>query len=129
MRLSVEAAVVDGELVRGGLELVDGRVARVGLGSGGSGIAVPGFVDLQVNGFRGVDFAAADADGYRRAAAALLETGVTAFQPTLITAPEEALVASLREVPAVTNGWAPTRRVRAAIPISSSPRGSSRPAR
>jgi N-acetylmuramic acid 6-phosphate (MurNAc-6-P) etherase len=61
-------------------------------------IAVPGFVDLQVNGFGGVDFAAADAPATPRGEA-LLETGVTAYQPTLITAPEDELVAALREVP------------------------------
>ena len=56
---------------------------------------MPGFVDLQVNGFGGVDFLDADADGYRRAGEALLETGVTAYQPTLITSPEETLLAAL----------------------------------
>ena len=60
---------------------------------------MPGFVDLQVNGFGGVDFLDADADGYRRAGEALLETGVTAYLPTLITTPEEQLLAALREVP------------------------------
>ena len=53
--------------------------------SNGRGIAVPGFIDLQVNGFGGVDFLEADADGYRRAGEALLETGVTGYLPTLIT--------------------------------------------
>jgi N-acetylglucosamine-6-phosphate deacetylase len=61
---------------------------------------VPGFVDLQVNGFGGVDFLDADADGYRRAGEALLETGVTAYLPTLITSPEEQLLAAMREIPA-----------------------------
>ena len=65
----------------------------------GRGIAVPGFVDLQVNGFGGVDFLDADADGYRRAGEALLETGVTAYLPTLITSPEEQILAAMREVP------------------------------
>jgi N-acetylglucosamine-6-phosphate deacetylase len=60
---------------------------------------VPGFVDLQVNGFGGVDFLDADSDGYRRAGEALLETGVTAYLPTLITSPEEQVLAALREVP------------------------------
>ena len=101
MRLGVEAAVVDGVLLRGDVEVADGRIAAVGLaGANGRGIAAPGFVDLQVNGFGGVDFAAADTAGYRRAGAALLETGVTAFQPTLITAPEADVVAALRELPA-----------------------------
>ncbi len=60
---------------------------------------MPGFVDLQVNGFGGVDFLDADSDGYRRAGEALLETGVTAYLPTLITSPEEQVLAALREVP------------------------------
>jgi N-acetylglucosamine-6-phosphate deacetylase len=100
VRLGVEAAVVDGVLLRGDVEVADGRVVAVGVNSGnGSGIAIPGLVDLQVNGFGGVDFATADAAGYRRAGDALLEHGITAFQPTMITAPEEQLVAALAEVP------------------------------
>ena len=83
-RLGVEAALVHGELVPGDVEVADGLVAAVGLnGRPGNGIAAPGFVDLHVNGFGGVDFHSADTDGYRRAARALLATGVTAFQPTL----------------------------------------------
>jgi N-acetylglucosamine-6-phosphate deacetylase len=99
MRLGVESALVDGALVPGDVEIADGRVAAIGVAGRGSGVAVPGFVDLQVNGFGGVDFATADAADYRRAGQALLETGVTAFQPTLITAAEEELVAALAEVP------------------------------
>jgi N-acetylglucosamine-6-phosphate deacetylase len=100
MRLGVEAALVDGQLVAGDLEILGGRVAGLGLASpNGRGIAVPGFVDLQVNGFSGVDFLAADADGYRQAGEALLETGVTAYLPTFITAPEEQLVDALRALP------------------------------
>ena len=106
MRLGVGAALVDGTLVPGDVEISDGRVASVGLGSAnGNGIASPGFVDLQVNGFAGVDFFSADADGYRRAGRALLECGVTTYQPTFITSPEEELVAALAEVP--VNGVAP----------------------
>jgi N-acetylglucosamine-6-phosphate deacetylase len=100
MRLGVEAALVDGALVAGDVELVDGVVGEVALGRAGRGIAVPGFVDLQVNGFGGVDFSTADPAAYARAGEALLATGVTAFQPTIITAPEDDLVAALAEVPA-----------------------------
>ncbi len=100
MRLGVEAALVDGTLVPGDLELVDGVIGDVALGKRGAGIAVPGFVDLQVNGFAGVDFSAADTAGYVLAGEALLETGVTAFQPTMITAGEDELVAALHELPA-----------------------------
>lgn len=107
MRLGVEAALVAGELVPGDIEVVDGRIAAVGLAStNGRGIAVAGFVDLQVNGFAGVDFLGADADGYARAGEALLETGVTAYLPTFITAPEARLVAALGSVPR-TNGNGP----------------------
>jgi N-acetylglucosamine-6-phosphate deacetylase len=105
MRLGVAAALVDGQLVRGDVEVVDGRIAGYGLSSpNGRGIAAPGFVDIQVNGFAGVDFFEASADGYRRAGEALLETGVTSYLPTFITAPEDRLLAALREVPASTGG-------------------------
>jgi N-acetylglucosamine-6-phosphate deacetylase len=105
-RLGVEAALVDGSLVSGDVELADGRVAEVGLGSAdGRGIAAPGFVDLQVNGFAGVDFFSADAAGYRRAGEGLLAAGVTSYQPTFITSHEEELTAALREIP--LNGTGP----------------------
>jgi N-acetylglucosamine-6-phosphate deacetylase len=105
VRLGVEAAIVEGALLPGDVEVDDGRVVAVGLAPRtGGGIAAPGFVDLQVNGFGGVDFATTDADGYRRAGEALLDTGVTSYQPTLITAPEDELVAALREVPAKDPG-------------------------
>jgi N-acetylglucosamine-6-phosphate deacetylase len=105
VRLGVEAALVDGTLVPGDVEVLGGRIAAIGLGSpNGRGIAVPGFVDLQVNGFGGVDFLTADAEGYRQAGEALLETGVTSYLPTFITSPEDQLLAALREVPAEADG-------------------------
>ena len=99
MKLGVEAALIEGELVSGDIELAGGRITAAGLAGGGRGIAFPGFVDLHVNGFGGVDFVTADSTGYRVARAALLETGVTAFQPTFITADESQLTAALAEVP------------------------------
>jgi N-acetylglucosamine-6-phosphate deacetylase len=100
VRLGVAAALVDGKIVAGDVDVANGRVAAVGLASpNGRGLAVPGFIDLQVNGFAGFDFATADLDGYRSGGEALLATGVTAFQPTFITAPEEDLLASLAAVP------------------------------
>jgi N-acetylglucosamine-6-phosphate deacetylase len=105
MRLGVESALVDGRLVPGDVEILGGRVSGLGLASpNGRGIAVPGLVDLQVNGFAGVDFLGADADGYRLAGEALLETGVTSYLPTFITAPEEQLVAALRALPVDSEG-------------------------
>jgi N-acetylglucosamine-6-phosphate deacetylase len=105
MKLGVEAALVGGEIVAGDVEIVDGTVAAYGISAAnGRGLAAPGFVDVQVNGFAGVDLSGADADGYRRAGDALLETGVTAYLPTFISAPEEHLVAALRSVPIDTGG-------------------------
>jgi N-acetylglucosamine-6-phosphate deacetylase len=105
MRLGVEAAVVEGVLVPGDVAIANGTVADVALGKrSGLGIAVPGFVDLQVNGFGGVDFATADTDGYRRAGESLLKTGVTAFQPTFITAPKADLIAALNAIPSTPAG-------------------------
>jgi N-acetylglucosamine-6-phosphate deacetylase len=105
MKLGVEAALVGSRIVQGDVEVVDGTIAAYGVGAGnGRGLAVPGFLDLQVNGFAGVDLSGADADGYRRVGDALLETGVTAYLPTFISAPEEQLVAALRGVPIDTGG-------------------------
>jgi N-acetylglucosamine-6-phosphate deacetylase len=107
VRLGVGAALVRGELVPGDVAIENGVIVEVGLGDGlgGGRIAVPGFVDIQVNGFGGVDFLAAGTDDYQRAGEALLATGVTAYQPTFITAPEHALIDALRALPA--NGARP----------------------
>ena len=106
MRLGVEAALVRGELVAGDVDVEDGVVVDVGLAGGTRGrIAVPGFVDLQVNGFGGVDFLAAATEDYVRAGEALLATGVTAYQPTFITAAESTIVDALRALP--VNGARP----------------------
>jgi N-acetylglucosamine-6-phosphate deacetylase len=102
MRLGVAAALVDGELVDGDVEVVDGRVAAVGVGApGGSRIAAPGFVDLQVNGFAGVDLSVPGERGYEVAGAALLAHGVTAFQPTIVTAGLDSMLAALAAMPPV----------------------------
>ncbi len=100
MRLGVVKALVGGEWVDGDVEVLDGRVAAIGVGEpSGTKIAAPGFVDLQVNGYAGVDFSAPGEDGYTRAGAALLADGVTAFQPTIVTAPVEEMLGSLATVP------------------------------
>ncbi|HVL99605.1 MAG TPA: N-acetylglucosamine-6-phosphate deacetylase [Egibacteraceae bacterium] len=73
-----------------------GLVRQVGVGGGqGRSLAVPGFVDLQVNGFAGVDFLGADVAAYGEVGGALLRSGVTAFQPTFISSPPGAYLAAL----------------------------------
>ena len=99
MRLGVEYALVGGQLVQGDVAVEGGTIGAVGLAGPGRGIAAPGFVDVHIHGFAGVDFATADRDGYRRVTEALLATGVTEFRPSFITASEDELVAALREVP------------------------------
>ena len=89
VKLGVAAAVVDGSLVRGDVEIHDGVIAAAGLAGGGSGIAIPGLVDLQVNGFRGIDLLHATSDEVDALGVALARTGVLWYQPTLITAPAE----------------------------------------
>lgn len=101
MLLGVARAIVDGMLLEGDVEIEDERIAAVGVAPAGpSGIAVPGFVDIQVNGFAGVDFAIAQPADYDRVGVALAATGVTAYQPTLITLPEADAVGALQALAA-----------------------------
>jgi N-acetylglucosamine-6-phosphate deacetylase len=96
VKLGVANAVIDGTLVAGDVEVEDGRISAVGvMPAGPRGTAVPGFVDMQVNGFAGVDFAAATPWEYRTVGIALAATGVVAYQPTLITLPEDQTLAAL----------------------------------
>ncbi len=105
MRLGVEAALVRGELVPGDVEVEDGQIEAVGLATTTRGrVAIPGFVDLQVNGYGGVDFLSASEEDYSRAGEALLLAGVTAYQPTFITSAESATIEALHAMPAAASG-------------------------
>ena len=56
-RVGVRAAVLDGKLVPGDVEVADGLIHAICVSPpGGAGIAIPGYIDLQVNGFAGVAF-------------------------------------------------------------------------
>jgi N-acetylglucosamine-6-phosphate deacetylase len=86
------------------VELTDGVIGRVGAGwppapadvTLPDGYLLPGLVDLQVNGYFGVEFQTADAAGWADVARRLPATGTTSFVPTLITAPVDSLAAALR---------------------------------
>ncbi|UDY36911.1 N-acetylglucosamine-6-phosphate deacetylase [Dermatobacter hominis] len=82
--LGVGAALVDGAVVPGDVRIAGGRVEEVGVASGSAPgpIAVPGLVDLQVNGFAGIDLRRTDLAGYRFAGEALAAHAATAVQPT-----------------------------------------------
>jgi N-acetylglucosamine-6-phosphate deacetylase len=89
-----------------------GRITQVGAGPPprdpdvmlADGVLVPGLVDLQVNGYYGVDLADADPGGWARVAERLPETGTTAFLPTFITAPVGELAESLRSARKIAAG-------------------------
>ena len=74
------------------------RAEQEGRGAGARRLELPGLVDLQVNGFAGVDFGdpAARADDVARAIRAIEETGVTRFLATLITSGLETFAACAR---------------------------------
>ncbi|WP_395104539.1 N-acetylglucosamine-6-phosphate deacetylase [Actinomadura sp. SCN-SB] len=104
---SVIASPEDGftrVLSPGYVRMENGVIVDVGEGRPGGapdveldgGTLAPGLVDLQVNGYYGVDMVDADQGGWRTVVSRLPETGVTSFLPTFITAPVEALAEALR---------------------------------
>lgn len=98
-RLGVEAALVESTVVVGDVLIEEDTIVAVGAEPAGrSGIAIPGFIDLQVNGFGGIDFMQTDQRGFTDAGEVLASTGVTSYQPTLITAPETVLISCLEVV-------------------------------
>jgi N-acetylglucosamine-6-phosphate deacetylase len=62
----------------------------------------PGFIDLQVNGFAGVDYndPGITHEAIARSIGTMFKTGVTRFLATLITGPEQRIVAALRKLSA-----------------------------
>lgn len=96
--LGVGSALVDGEVVVGDVRVGhDGRVAEVAVACEGRrpDMAVPGLVDLQVNGFAGIDLRRSDPGGYHHAAAALAAHGATAVQPTFFGLDVDGYLSSL----------------------------------
>jgi N-acetylglucosamine-6-phosphate deacetylase len=93
-----------GVLEPGYVRTAGGRITGAGQGPPpgapdvelGSGVLLPGLVDLQVNGYFGVELMAADPDGWAAVAAGLPATGCTAFLPTYVTAPLGRLAGALR---------------------------------
>ncbi|HVW10598.1 MAG TPA: amidohydrolase family protein [Bryobacteraceae bacterium] len=65
----------------------------------------PGFIDIQVNGFAGVDFNRPDTphNEIRKALDLIVSTGVTRCLPTVITGPKDDIVGCLRNLAAAKN--------------------------
>lgn len=97
-RLGVARALVDGRWCDGDVTVdADGRIAAVGVTPAGQSMdAVPGFVDLQVNGFAGVNFSDCDLTEHGRAAQALALSGVTSYLITIPTAAPDRYESILR---------------------------------
>lgn len=80
---------LDGKAVR--IEIVDGLISRIKPLSQGSGVPevylAPGLIDIQINGYMGVDFSDQElsSDQMHEATYALWKEGVTSYLPTLIT--------------------------------------------
>lgn len=97
--------IVEGRLVGSGravqVGIAEGRVISVEGTPGATRFWVaPGLVDLQVNGYGGLDFNSEylDADGVTTLVASEWDRGVTAFCPTLVSAPEERISAALAAI-------------------------------
>jgi len=89
---------VDGERIAGVLTRQPDRIDQRGQNED---IRIaPGFIDIQVNGFSGVDFNQPDfqGDDLVDVCRKLIETGVTTFCPTLITAKYEQLARNITEI-------------------------------
>jgi len=86
------------------LETIELAGAGADIGGTGNWLA-PGLIDLQVNGFAGVDFntPGAGVEDYRRAVRRLWTTGVTRFLPTVITGGRERIEACLRAAAAAAD--------------------------
>jgi N-acetylglucosamine-6-phosphate deacetylase len=93
-----------GNIPGGGLveiEIAAGRITAVrplGPADPDKPFLSPGLVDIQINGYAGVDFSASDLEPDQAASVAstLAKTGVTTFYPTLITNSPEAIIRNLR---------------------------------
>ncbi len=112
-----------------GIHYATGRVIRLGTGNGviqsispvdesvyrnpesraELPVIAPGLVDLQVNGFMGVDFNAPDLtpEMIRKASVELRSMGIASYFPTLITGPVDRISASLLSLAGAMNEKAP----------------------
>lgn len=65
----------------------------------------PGLIDLQVNGYRGIDYSSSElrSEQVEELVAELGASGTTSHLPTIITAPKELMIANLRLIEAARN--------------------------
>ncbi len=95
----------EGDFAPGHLAVEGDRITAVGAGIPAAAdrvfseaTVIPGIIDLQVNGASGVDLLDCDADAVSRLSDYLASTGVTAFLPTLVSAPAERISNALQAI-------------------------------
>jgi N-acetylglucosamine-6-phosphate deacetylase len=88
------------------IELAEGRIAAIEPTDVDTSIwVIPGLIDLQINGYGGLDVNAEDvtADVISELTHRLWQLGITAFCPTVITASRARILATLRAIAAARN--------------------------
>ncbi len=103
---SVEPKTLIGKSARNGAAIEVGYAETIGGvddvldGYSEDVLVSPGFIDLQVNGFAGVDYndPASKAEDIARSIQTMFSTGVTRFLATVITGPEERITGSVRNL-------------------------------
>lgn len=107
MKISAARAFVNGTITSATIEIDGSRIVDVKteLESGSDirisdteGILMPGLIDLQINGGFGIDFQQTDKTGFQAFRKEVIQTGVTGFYPTLITASHKNLITQLAEI-------------------------------
>jgi len=100
--ISSPQLLIDGHLSGPGrVSIENGRIRVVEHGAGvadialSTGILTAGMIDLQVNGFAGVDFVSGTREQWANARLRIAQTGVTSFLATFITAQVGHLAAAL----------------------------------
>jgi N-acetylglucosamine-6-phosphate deacetylase len=89
-----------GVIAPGAVEIDAGRIVAVAPTKGvvGEGTLVPGFIDVQLNGFDDVDVSHAAGADWDRLDELLLRQGVTAWCPTIVTRPLDSYAVPLAHV-------------------------------
>lgn len=88
--IATSRAYINNEWVDGGIKVIDAKLTSYGEAAGQNGMAIPGYVDLQVNGHGGIDLLAAQSvEEIRKLSRSLYANSVIAYLPTLITGPKE----------------------------------------
>jgi len=120
--ISAPKLLVDGQLREGGAVVVDNGMITEVLAEAPApgpqhlqlphGTLTAGMIDVQINGCYGSDFVSAQPDEWAAVAERMATTGVTAFQPTFITAPINSLVAGLERAAVAMNAQVDGRGAR-----------------